>query len=85
MIKNRPNASILPHPNRRILAELLGMRTFTFFSFAAFLGGVLLLHTREQLSHKLYNTRKVFKFKTDPYSGKINCTFKELPYKMSGF
>jgi hypothetical protein len=60
MITNRPNPAIIPHPNRRLLAEVLGLRTFALAAAAAYLGTILLLQVREQLSLKLYNKRKVF-------------------------
>jgi hypothetical protein len=85
MISSRPNPALIPHANRRILSELLGTRVFTSCIFAAFLGSVLLLQMREHLSFKLYKTQKTFTFKSDPYSGKVNCTYRVVPYKMYGF
>lgn len=75
MIKNRPSVSLIPPPNRRILAQWVGTNVFGFSILAAILGGIVLMEYRNQLSFRFYDTRKRFHFKSDPYSGNVSCSY----------
>lgn len=81
MIKNKPSLDAIPLPNRRILAQ----RTYTNVFVLAWVGltfaGLLLDQYREKKSLSLYNTRKQFVFRSDPYSSTVNCQYRDAPYK----
>lgn len=85
MFRNRPKASIVPLPNTRILAQRTGTSMVFVLGTIAIFGGLFYNQYRELLSWKVYTTRKRFTFKSDPYSGNVNCTFEEVPYKQSGY
>lgn len=85
MIKNRPKLSIVPAANKRIIMQRAG----TSFFISALVGAILLPITinlgRDMFSPILYPTRKSFEFKSDPYSGKVHCTYQDVGYKQSGY
>lgn len=85
MIKNRPKASLIPAASKRILATTSGTNMFGVSIFAAVLLGAWWNQARELWSYRLYPTRKRFTFKSDPYSGTVNCTYHDAPYKQCGF
>lgn len=85
MIKNRPSVSLIPAASKKILASTSGTNLFGATIFAAILFGSWWNQTRELWSYKLYPTRKRFTFKSDPYSGTVNCTYQDVPYKQCGF
>jgi hypothetical protein len=85
MIKNRPSLSLIPNPNKRLISQYLARNLFT--------GGAVLL-TSFVLLYKFFvnansapflKTRKSFNFQADPYTGKVNCTFQDVPNYQHGF
>ncbi len=85
MIKNRPKLSAIPLPNNRLLVQGAGTTLFATLVFGSFALALAINATRDMHSLKLYPTRKRFTFKSDPYSGTVNCTYQDVSYKQSGY
>jgi hypothetical protein len=85
MLKNRPNPNIFPSPNRRILAQRMGHGAFINIALIGIFFGVFITQAKEQQSLRLYPTRKVFSFKSDPLTGAVNCTYQEKTYQQEGY
>jgi hypothetical protein len=85
MIKNRPAASLIPHANKRIIIQRFGSTAFAQLILLGLLGGIAFQEMKELHSMRLYDTRKKFQFKGDPYSGKVHCTYTEELYNVHGF
>lgn len=85
MIKNKPSLDSIPIPNRRILAQ----RTYTGVFVLSWMGltfaGLILNQYREKRSLGLYNTRKQFSFRSDPYSSTVNCHYNDVPYTQTDY
>ena len=85
MIKNRPSISILPASNTRILAQRTGTNFLFGVLILGFVGTFAYRQTQELFSPQIFNTRKSYGFKADPYSNTVSCSFKDVPYKPQGF
>ena len=85
MIKNRPPLSSIPPINKRILGQHLARNLF--FQTAILLTGTIFLYKfyTNVNSAPLLKTRKSFSFEADPFSGKVSCSFKEVPNYQHGF
>lgn len=85
MIRNRPSLNLIAHANRRILAQKTGTHLFALSIVGATLLGLLVNQYQEGHSLSLYNTRKSFSFKSDPYSGTVKCNSQDVPYRQHGY
>lgn len=85
MIKNRPKLSTIPLPNNRILIQGAGTTLFATVIFGSLALALAINAARDMHSMKLYPTRKRFSFKSDPYSGTVNCKYEDVSYKQSGY
>jgi len=85
MLRNRPNPSIIPSPNRRLLAQRIGSNTLINLALIGILLGLTVTQAKELFSWKLNPTRKVFEFKSDPMTGAVSCTYQEKVYKQEGY
>lgn len=85
MIKNRPPLSSVPPINKKILSQYFARNLF--FQTALFLTGTIFLYKfyANVNSAPLLKTRKSFSFESDPYSGKVSCSFKEVPNYQHGY
>lgn len=85
MIKNRPPLSSVPPINKRILGQHLARNIF--FQTACLLTGTIFLYKfyANINSAPLLKTRKSFSFEADPFSGKVSCSFKEVPNYQHGY
>ena len=81
MIKNRPVLSVVPGVNRRLHASRIGM----FYTINLFVVGFTAIFAHryftDKFSYQLYDTRKDFRFRSDPYSGKVSCEFRDVSYR----
>lgn len=85
MIKNRPPASVVPPANARIIIEAK-TRPIAVAAFTALLVGTFAVNLyRYYNAGYIYNTRKKFDFKSDPYSNTVSCTYRDVPHKTSGY
>jgi hypothetical protein len=85
MIKNRPALSTLPKVNNSVMGQQLGFKagiSAGLFGFAAILIYKIYLNN---FSLELYKTKKQFAFESDPYSGKVRCSYTEVPNRQHGF
>lgn len=82
MITNRPALSLIPSARPKVFAQYLGMNWFISLSFIA-VAGIFFFHLNERLKLPVEPTKttKKFAFESDPYSGKVHCTYKSIPYK----
>jgi hypothetical protein len=75
MVKNRPTIAQVPAINKRILAQKIGTNAFFFLGLTTI--GTLILYKYFMDASSLYvvKTRKSFSFESDPYSGKVKCSY----------
>lgn len=85
MIKNRPNLSIVPPINKRILAQKWGITTAIMLGLTSYLSIVAYKYFLDFSSLYVVKTKKAFTFETDPFSGKVKCNYTEVPNKQYGF
>lgn len=85
MIRNRPHLYSVGCANKRVLAQRNGSKIFAFGFFAITLLGLAVNNYQEVHSLSLYDTRKKFTFKSDPYSGTVKCTTQQVPYSQHGY
>ena len=85
MVKNRPPLSILPQPNKRIVAQYLARNLY--FKVAFFLTGSIFLYKFyvNANSAPFVKSRKSFSFEADPYTGKVSCSFRDVPNYQHGY
>ena len=81
MLKNKPSISIVPQVNKRIIAGRIGMGYL--LNFAVLSTSLIFMYklTTQTFSYQLYDTRKNFRFLSDPYSGKVSCQYRDIGYK----
>jgi hypothetical protein len=85
MVNNRPNLSIIPPVNKRILAQKWGVQGFILFSITSVISLIGYKYFLDVSSLYVNKTKKSFSFESDPYSGKVKCNFTEVPNKQYGF
>ena len=85
MIKNRPSLSILPAANTQVLAQRAGTIGISLIFFEGIMSLFLYRQMQELYGPQLYNTRKAFAFKADPYSMAVSCYHRLNPYKQHGY
>jgi hypothetical protein len=85
MVNNRPPLSILPQVNKRIVAQYLARNVYLKVAF--FLTGSIFLYKFyvNANSAPFVKTRKSFSFEADPYSGKVSCSYKDVPNYQHGY
>ena len=81
MVLNRPSLNLIPESNKRILAQGLGIRTMILGGIASLSYIVLYKYFVENSSLYLIKTKKKFNFESDPYTGKVKCTYTDVPNK----
>ena len=85
MVKNRPPLSILPAPNKRLISQYMARTSFTV-GVLAFAGSIFVYKFWLNAHSSFFlKSRKSFSFETDPYSGKVNCNYKEVPNNQHGY
>ena len=84
MINNRPNVSIVPPVNKRILAQKVGLTGFMLFGTFTVMSLISYKYFLDISSLYLVKTKKAFTFDSDPYSGKVKCNYTEVPNKQYG-
>lgn len=84
MIKNRPPISVIPSANKRILTQRVGSNWLAMSLFGGILGIFAYRYLQETFSAELYNTRKQFNIKADPYSGTVSCAHRDAQYTQTG-
>lgn len=78
MVKNRPALSLLPPVNKRLVAQFMSRSfymTAAFVSIVSILGYKFVLNSN---SIPFLRTRKNFRFESDPYSGKVRCSYNDV-------
>ena len=85
MVKNRPSISLIPAANTRILSQKVGTNILFAGLILGFFGIFGYRRTQELFSPQIFNTRKAYSFKADPYSMSVSCTYRDVPYKPQGF
>ena len=85
MISNRPPLSILPSVNKRIVSQYIA-RSFFAKGALLLLGPIFIYKFYVNLnSAPFLKTRKTFNFEADPYSGKVKCTYQDVPNHQHGY
>lgn len=75
MVKNRPPLSILPVANKRLLGQRIARTAYATTVFGL-LGSVLLYKFwLNANSAPFLRSRKAYTFESDPYSGKVRCSY----------
>lgn len=85
MIKNRPSVSVVPPINKRILAQKWGITAVIMVGVTSYLSIVATKFFLDFSSLYVVKTKKAFTFETDPFSGKVKCSYTEVPNKQYGF
>lgn len=85
MINNRPGLHLISAANKRVLAQRTGTKIFSIGFFAFTLLGIAVNSYQENHSLSLFDTRKKFTFKSDPYSGTVKCSTEEVAYRQHGY
>ena len=85
MIKNRPNLSIVPKPNKRLISQMVGRSLFINAAFMSAFSILVFKGIVNFNSLPFMKTRKNFVFETDPYSGEIKCKYNDVPYVQHEF
>lgn len=85
MIKNRPNVSIVPPANKRIIAQKWGITAAIMLGFTSYLSIVAYKYFLDFSSLYVVKTKKAFTFESDPFTGKVKCNYTEVPNKQYGF
>ena len=73
MINNRPPLSILPSVNKKLHLPRIAANAVLPAVVFSFLGVFTYQLITRTMSYQLYDTRKQFQFKSDPYSGTVSC------------
>jgi hypothetical protein len=85
MIKNRPSLGAIPKINKRILTQSLAHNIFFGVALLSISTIFLLRFRNNAKSEPLTKVRKDFNFETDPFSGKVSCTYKTVPNRQHGY
>jgi hypothetical protein len=80
MIRKRPALNLLAKPNTRVLTNALGMNVFVTFVAVSIFGIVLYKQMLGLNATYIFDQRKQFTFEVDPFSNKVHCTWKDVPY-----
>jgi hypothetical protein len=85
MVRNRPPLSILPAINKRILSQSLARSIFAVSAFG--IASTIFVYKLfiNANSAPFLKTRKAFSFEVDPYSGKVNCNYRDVPNYQHGY
>ena len=75
MIKNRPELTAIPAANKRILAQKVGITGFIMFGLVSLSSLLAYKYFVDASSLHLVKTRKAFTFESDPYTGKVKCSY----------
>lgn len=81
MVRNRPSLSIIPPANKKLYLPRIAVNTSLSVVVVSFVGMFAYQFITGSLSYPLYNTRKEFQFKSDPYSGEVSCQYRDITYK----
>lgn len=85
MVHNRPPLNILPQVNKRIVSQYFA-RNIYLNTAVALIGSIFLYKfTINANSAPFLKTRKEFNFKADPYSGKVSCSYRDVPNVQHGY
>jgi hypothetical protein len=85
LVKNRPPVSILPAINKRLVGQRLARTAYSVTIFGL-MGSILLYKFwLNANSAPFLKSRKSYSFESDPYSGKVRCTYNEVPNYQHGY
>ena len=85
LVRNRPPLSVAPSVNKRLVSQYLARNLF-FGGGILLMGGVFLykfwINTN---SLPFLKVRKDYRWEVDVYSGQVNCSHREIPYRQHDF
>ena len=85
MIKNRPPLSAIPFSNKRLVSQYITRSLFTTAAVGLTIGILFYKFALSSNTALFVNSRKSFRFESDPYTEKVSCTYQDRPKFQHGY